>query len=109
MPANCPQRPRRRWPGYGKAENAVTRCRGCGSGGFMRENKQGGKMINERIKLLANLKEAAAKYRCGIPDDAALSILNDPANKIALNYPDDYKKIPWSDVDSLIVERKKLF
>jgi hypothetical protein len=66
-------------------------------------------MINDRVKLLADVKEAAAKHGCRIPDNAAFSILNDPGNKNILNYPDDYKKVPWSDVDSLIAERKKLY
>jgi hypothetical protein len=65
-------------------------------------------MVNERIKLLADLKESAEKRGCEFSNAAALAILNDPKNKVALNYLDDYKKVPWVDVDKLIAERKKL-
>jgi hypothetical protein len=65
-------------------------------------------MYNERIKLLADLKEAAAKHKCDIPDAAAFAILNNPSNKNVLGYPDGYVTVPWNHVDNLIAEREKL-
>ncbi|MDR1469938.1 MAG: hypothetical protein LBT00_11675 [Spirochaetaceae bacterium] len=65
-------------------------------------------MVNERVKLLADIKEAAAKRGCRIPDEAAMSILNDPENEKVFKTT-SYTKVPWNAVDALIEKRKALY
>jgi hypothetical protein len=61
---------------------------------------------NERVKLLADLKEAATKHGCTIPDKAAMDILNDAGNKQVLKFPTNYTNIHWDEVDKLIQDRE---
>jgi hypothetical protein len=68
-------------------------------------------MHNERVKVLADVKEALEKHGCVLPDSAALDILNDKHNEKIFgtnsNGDDSYTKVPWSHADALIDERKK--
>jgi hypothetical protein len=68
-------------------------------------------MHNERVKVLADVKEALEKHGCVLPDSAALGILNDKSNEKVFgtnpNGNDPYTKVPWGDVDALIDEREK--
>jgi hypothetical protein len=62
-------------------------------------------VINERVKLLADLVEAAQKYRCIIPDATKLIILNDSDNMKVLK-TNEYIRLPNSYVEDLLEKRK---
>lgn len=64
-------------------------------------------MINERIKLLADLEEAAKERGCHIPDAAKLIILNDSENQKVWNTT-DYVRLPNYYVEKLLEDREEL-
>jgi hypothetical protein len=63
--------------------------------------------INERVKLLADLDEAAKKRGCIIPDAAKLIILNDIENRKTWN-TDEYVRLPAYYVEELLEKREEL-
>jgi hypothetical protein len=67
-------------------------------------------MANERVKLLADLLEAAENRKCTIPDDAIESIMNDTINrKIFKTDPYKRAKVLRGYAEKLINQRKKLY
>jgi len=63
---------------------------------------------NERVKLTADIMEAAGKHNCNVPKEAIQEILNDSDNKKVFG-TDDYDNVSKviSEAKNLIGKRKK--
>jgi len=58
---------------------------------------------SERVKLTADIIDAAGKHDCIVPKDVIKDILNDPDNRKALGYDGDF-----IDVTQVVSEAKRL-